>query len=77
MVEKTRFRNISLLECIGAPDWDPKCFEIDGGFIGCPVWNDCKYKVPNYECIAKCKGKKGFGQFKAKVKQGALEVRNQ
>ena len=66
----------SILECVGAPDWDPKCFEVDGGFIGCPVWNDCKFKAPDYVCIAKCKGKGTVSVMKAEVKQVGLEVRN-
>eukprot|EP00794_Sanderia_malayensis_P007160 gene7160-7967_t len=61
-------------ECIGGPDWDPKCLQVGEKFVGCTVWNDCKFKVPNYECLAECKGKKLIGKLKAKAKQAALDV---
>ena len=64
-----------LTDCVGGPDWNPKCIDLGkGDWCGCPVWNDCKFKVLNLNKVAECKGEGFLDSMGTKAQQLKMDV---
>ncbi|XP_065070683.1 uncharacterized protein LOC135695499 [Rhopilema esculentum] len=60
--------------CIPFLDWKSECFKIWWWWVGCPTWNNCKWKAPNVICIAACEIKKAAKKFVAWAEQTGIKI---
>ena len=60
--------------CVPFLDWNPRCFKVWWWWVGCPTWNNCKWKVDNVICIAGCEIKKVANKFVAWAQQVGIKV---
>ena len=61
--------------CVPFLDWKSECFKVFWWWVGCPTWNNCKWKVDNVICIAGCEIKKLANKFVAWAQQIGIKVR--
>eukprot|EP00794_Sanderia_malayensis_P016803 gene16803-18499_t len=60
--------------CIPFFDWKPQCFKVFWWWVGCPVWNSCKWRGPNILCIAGCEINKLANKFVAIAEQVGIGI---
>ncbi|XP_057293788.1 uncharacterized protein LOC130622346 isoform X2 [Hydractinia symbiolongicarpus] len=44
--------------CVPFFGWNAQCYKIWGNWVGCPGWDNCKWKVKDILCIARCEVEK-------------------
>ena len=72
MLTKYYFFN---LVCAPFLDWKSRCRKTFwGSWVGCPCWDNCKWKSPDLICVAGCEIERCWNQFVEWVEQVGIKV---